>query len=107
MAALQECCDENTFCTWSDRVGGFCEPAFSASAPAYPTKPIRFIVPFPPGGGNDAMARAVGYKLGDVLGQQVIIDNRAGAGGVIGAETAAHSLPDGYTLFLGGVGSHG
>jgi tripartite-type tricarboxylate transporter receptor subunit TctC len=85
----------------------FAEPAFSASMPAYPTKPIRFIVPFPPGGGNDAMARAVGYKLADVLGQQVIIDNRAGAGGVIGAETAAHSLPDGYTLFLGGVGSHG
>ncbi len=84
--------------------------AFALSAGAaetYPTRPIRFIVPFPPGGGNDTMARTVGYKLSDALGQQVVIDNRAGAGGVIGAETAAHSLPDGYTLFLGGVGSHG
>ena len=83
--------------------------AFAAHAAAqeYPSKPIRFIVPFPPGGGNDTMARTVGHKLTAALGQQVVIDNRAGAGGIIGAETAARSAPDGYTLFLGGVGSHG
>jgi tripartite-type tricarboxylate transporter receptor subunit TctC len=78
-----------------------------AAAQSYPTKPIRFIVPFPPGGGNDTMARTFGQKMTQSLGQQVVIDNRAGAGGNIGAETAAHALPDGYTLFLGGVGSHG
>src|SRR5215831_10469919 len=81
----------------------------SAGAPAqnYPARPIRFLVPFPPGGGNDIMARVVGQKLTESLEVQVVIDNRAGAGGNIGAETAAHAVADGYTLFLGGVGSHG
>jgi tripartite-type tricarboxylate transporter receptor subunit TctC len=78
-----------------------------AAAQDYPSKPIRLIVPFPPGGGNDTMARTVGHQLTAALGQQVVIDNRAGAGGIIGAETAAKAAPDGYTLFLGGVGSHG
>lgn len=77
--------------------------AASSDADAYPTKPIRFIVPFPPGGGNDGVARAVGQQLTETFGQQVVIDNRAGAGGVIGAEIASKSVPDGYTLFLGGV----
>ena len=81
--------------------------AAAAAAQDYPSKPIRFIVPFPPGGGNDTMARTVGQKLTEAFGQQVVIDNRAGAGGIIGADMAAHSAPDGYTLFLGGVGSHG
>jgi tripartite-type tricarboxylate transporter receptor subunit TctC len=81
--------------------------AFPAAAQPYPTKPIRFLVPFPPGGGNDTMARTVGQKMTERLGQPVVIDNRPGAGGNIGAETAAHALPDGYTIFLGGVGSHG
>ncbi len=84
-----------------------CACACVAVAQAFPTKPIRFIVPFPPGGGNDTMARAFGQKMTEGFTQQVVIDNRAGAGGNIGAETAARALPDGYTLFLGGVGSHG
>jgi tripartite-type tricarboxylate transporter receptor subunit TctC len=78
-----------------------------SSAQNYPSRPIRFIVPFPPGGGNDVMARIIGQKFTDAFGQQVVIDNRGGAGGNIGTETAARAAPDGYTLFLGGVGSHG
>jgi len=71
----------------------------------WPTKAIRLIVPFAAGGGNDTVARAVSEKLSLVLGQRVIVDNKGGAGGALGAELAAKSEPDGYTLFLGGVGS--
>jgi len=78
----------------------------AALAQAYPGKPIRLIVPFAAGGGNDNVARLVGKRLSDSLGQPVVVDNRPGAGGVVGAELAAKSAPDGYTLFLGGVGSH-
>lgn len=70
-----------------------------AEEQTYPTKPIRLIVPFAPGGGNDIIARIVGQKLGESWGQQVVIDNRPGAGGNIAAEIAAHAIPDGYTLF--------
>ena len=73
---------------------------------AYPDRPIKLIVPFAPGGGNDTVARLVSERLGSELGQPVIVDNRPGAGGVIGAEAAARAPADGYTLFLGGVGSH-
>jgi tripartite-type tricarboxylate transporter receptor subunit TctC len=66
----------------------------------YPTRSIRFIVPFPPGGGTDTMARAIGGRLSEALGQQIIIDNRGGGGANIGAELAAKSPPDGHTLFL-------
>jgi tripartite-type tricarboxylate transporter receptor subunit TctC len=80
--------------------------ALPLGAQDYPRRPVRLIVPFPPGGGNDIVARAVAQELGKSLGQQLVVDNRAGAGGAIGAELAARSPADGYTLFLGGVGSH-
>jgi tripartite-type tricarboxylate transporter receptor subunit TctC len=66
----------------------------------YPSKPVRLIVPFPPGGGTDTMARVLGPKLAEGLGQQVLIDNRGGAGATIGTELAAKAPPDGYTLLL-------
>ena len=78
----------------------------AAQAEDYPTRPIRLIVPFAPGGGNDTVARLVGEALGRRLGQPVVVDNHTGAGGVVGAEAAAKAPADGYTLFLGGVGSH-
>jgi tripartite-type tricarboxylate transporter receptor subunit TctC len=78
----------------------------SALAQVYPSKPIHLIVPFAAGGGNDNVARLLGKRLADGFGQPVIVDNRPGAGGVVGAELAAKSPADGYTLFLGGVGSH-
>ena len=77
-----------------------------ACAREYPRKAIRLIVPFAPGGGNDTVARAIAQSAGTSLGQPVVVDNRAGAGGMLGAELAARAPPDGYTLFLGGVGSH-
>jgi len=80
----------------------------SAQGPAaggFPTKPLRLIVPFPPGGGNDTLARVVGQRMGEVVGQQIVVDNRGGAGGVIGATMAAGAAPDGYTLFLGSLGN--
>ena len=72
-----------------------------AFAQSYPSKPLRMIVPFVPGGGADAAARLFGAKLSDALGQQVVIDNRGGAGGTIGAEIAAKSPADGYHLLMG------
>jgi tripartite-type tricarboxylate transporter receptor subunit TctC len=74
----------------------FCEIAQGQ----YPSHPIRLIVPFPPGGSNDIVARMVAIQLGERLGQQVVIDNRGGAGGVLGTDLAAKSPPDGYTLLL-------
>jgi len=70
-------------------------PAAGVFAQSYPAKPMRLIVPFPPGGGNDTIARLVGQKLGQSLGQQVLVDNRPGAGGTIGAELAAKETADG------------
>src|SRR2546421_6278060 len=78
----------------------------AALAQDYPAKPLRFIVPFPPGGGNDTVARAIAQQMSPALGQPVVVDNRPGAGGSVGAEAAAKAPPDGYTLFLAGVGSH-
>src|SRR5258708_3954168 len=80
--------------------------AAAAALAQYPAKPIRLIVPFAAGGGNDSVARLVGKRLSDGLGQPLVVDNRPGAGGVLGAELAAKAAAGGYTLFLGGGGSH-
>ena len=69
-------------------------------AQTYPSKPIRLIVPFPPGGSNDIVGRMIAAQLGERLGQQVVVENKGGAGGVLGTDTAAKSPPDGYTLLL-------
>ena len=73
---------------------------FSAFAQSYPAKQVRLVVPFPAGGGSDVVGRIVAQKLGERVGQQVIVDNRAGAGGSIGTETVVKSPPDGYTVVL-------
>ena len=69
----------------------------------YPDKPLRLVVPFPPGGSTEPLARILSQKLGEAFGQQLIVDNRPGAGSTIGAEIVAKSPPDGYTLFLGSI----
>ncbi len=68
-------------------------------------KPMRLIVPFPPGGGNDILGRTVAQHLAQIRNQQIIVDNRGGAGGLIGAELATHAAPDGYTIFLASIGN--
>jgi tripartite-type tricarboxylate transporter receptor subunit TctC len=75
----------------------------SAQAQAWPNKPVTLVVPFPPGGGTDAFARPLSAQLTKQLGRQVIIDNRGGAGGTVGASFAAKAAPDGYTFFIGAV----
>ena len=77
----------------------FAVSGFAAADP-YPVKPIRLIIPFPPGGSNDIVGRLIAAKLSESLGKQIVIDNRGGAGGVIGSEMAAKSAPDGYTLLI-------
>jgi len=72
-----------------------------ASAQTYPNRPLRFIVPFSPGGSTDTLARTLGQKLGDAFGQQIVVDNRAGGGGNIGTEMVARAPADGYTILLG------
>jgi tripartite-type tricarboxylate transporter receptor subunit TctC len=79
--------------------------AHCSAADAYPERPLRFIVPFAPGGTTDIVARIIGNGLTQSLGQGVVIDNRAGAGGIVGMELAAKAPPDGYTLVMGYLGS--
>jgi len=78
----------------------------SALAQAYPSKPIRLIVPFPAGGATDILARALSQKLGEKIGQPVVVENRPGAGGTIGADAASKSVADGYTLLLATSSTH-
>ncbi|HEY4375372.1 MAG TPA: tripartite tricarboxylate transporter substrate binding protein [Burkholderiales bacterium] len=92
------------------RAALFCAVALLCNAPAalfaqpYPNKPIRLIVPFPPGGGNDVIGRDMAQKLTERLGQQVVVDNRAGANGIVGLQALMAAAPDGYTLGVGAAG---
>ena len=75
-----------------------------AALAQYPNKPIKMVVPYPPGGPTDVQARVIAQKLGDQLGQSVVIENRGGAGGMLGSKVVAQSAPDGYTLLMGASG---
>ena len=79
---------------------GLCFAAQCASAQGYPSKPVRLIVPFPPGGSTDLVARSIMPKLGDLLGQPIVLEYKGGAGGSIGTAEAARAAPDGYTLLI-------
>ena len=72
----------------------------AAAQADYPNRPVRLIIPFPPGGSNDVVGRMIATQLSEQLGKQVVVDNRAGAGGVIGTEIAAKAAPDGYTILV-------
>lgn len=80
--------------------------ASAQAADSYPSKPIRLIIPYPPGGATDVIGRIVGQRLSDEIGGQVVIENRGGAGGNIGAAEVARAQPDGYTLLMGALTSH-
>jgi tripartite-type tricarboxylate transporter receptor subunit TctC len=80
-------------------------PSLAVAQAAYPDRAVRWVVAYPAGGGSDFLARQVGPALGKLLGQTIVIDNRPGAGGIIGTELVAHSNPDGYTLLLGDNGA--
>jgi tripartite-type tricarboxylate transporter receptor subunit TctC len=91
-------------------LGGVLLLLFAAAASAedagnYPNRPVMMIVPFAPGGASDFVARIIQHGVSDILGQQIVVDNRPGAAGMIGTESAARSAPDGYTTFLGNIGT--
>jgi tripartite-type tricarboxylate transporter receptor subunit TctC len=77
-----------------------------ASAQPFPSRPVTIVIPFPPGGVTDVSVRLIGQKMSEGIGQQVIVDNRPGAAGMIGAEVVKKSKPDGYTLYVSNIGSH-
>jgi tripartite-type tricarboxylate transporter receptor subunit TctC len=83
-----------------------CVVATQAFGQAYPAKPVKMIIPYPPGGGNDTLGRLFAAKLSDRLGQPVVVENRPGAGTLIGTEAAAKSAPDGYTILLSSIATH-
>lgn len=89
----------NCVCFFAAFAAGVAGPAFAQGQP-YPNKPIRLILPYPPGGGSDTIARPLMRRMSDNIGQQIVIDNRGGGGGNIGMETAARSAPDGYTVVM-------
>lgn len=93
------------WCLWFGCLWFGCLWSASPASAAYPEKPIRFIVTFPPGGSTDFVARVLQPHLEGHFGQPAVIENRAGAGGVIGVDAAAKSAPDGYTIVLGGAGA--
>jgi tripartite-type tricarboxylate transporter receptor subunit TctC len=80
--------------------------AATANADTYPTQPVKFVVAFPPGGTTDILARVFAQKMSETWGQPVVVENRSGAGGIIGTESVARSMPDGYTILLGTIGTH-
>jgi tripartite-type tricarboxylate transporter receptor subunit TctC len=86
-------------------LAGFCATMPVHAQDTYPNRPIALVLPYPGGGPNDLLGRLIGQKLAESLGQQVIIENKPGAGTLIGATAAAKAAPDGYTLFLGGLAS--
>jgi tripartite-type tricarboxylate transporter receptor subunit TctC len=82
-------------------------PIAGAAAQVWPSKPVKFLVPSAPGDGSDIVARAVGQKLHERLGQPFVVENKPGAGGIIGTDAAKNAAPDGYTFIVGNAGSHG
>src|SRR5687767_403671 len=82
-------------------------PSIVRAQAAWPTKQVRFIVPFPPGGGTDTVGRIIADQLGRLFGQTFLVDNRGGAGGTVGTVELARAAPDGYTVGMITVGSHG
>src|ERR1700754_2932152 len=80
-------------------------PLAPADAQTYPNRPVTLIIPFPPGGSTSIVGRTVADKMSEILGQQIVVDNRGGAGGTVGTRAAAKSAPDGYTILLGYTGT--
>jgi tripartite-type tricarboxylate transporter receptor subunit TctC len=92
---------------WFSLMGSLCCALMQGNAQSqnYPSKPIRWVMPYPPGGSIDTVSRAIAQRLTERIGQQIVVDNRTGAGGTIGAEIAAKAAPDGYTIVNGGDGT--